>query len=155
MAYSKQEARNIIQSRLDRISDSAYQDATKVIFSKAVGLLQEQLHIKRVLLYQSYTKWREVDLSGLESAFPAVQFDYAPTTNMPLPVDVQYDVIFVPLYGFTSDKYRLGHGSGWYDRLLAVQKGALKVGVGLETGRIIIPIEPHDVPLDVIITEFS
>ena len=67
---------------------------------------------------------------------------------------VQFDCIIVPMLGFDRRLHRLGQGGGYYDRLLFEQQGAFKVGVCYEFGKIDeLPIEDHDVPLDVIVTE--
>ena len=65
----------------------------------------------------------------------------------------KYDVIVVPLFGFNDERYRLGHGGGWYDKLLAAQQQAVAVGVGFEAGRIAFATEAHDQKMDKIITE--
>jgi len=36
------------------------------------------------------------------------------------PIEVDPDVLFVPLVGFDPERYRLGNGGGYYDRTLAV-----------------------------------
>jgi 5-formyltetrahydrofolate cyclo-ligase len=78
--------------------------------------------------------------------------------NIPTPMDrvlVTPDVLLVPLIGFDAAGYRLGYGGGYYDRTLAaLGSPALKIGVGHELGRLeTIHPQPHDVPMDVIITE--
>ncbi len=63
------------------------------------------------------------------------------------------DVIFVPAVAFDLNFNRLGMGKGYYDRLL---KGlsALKVGVCYDFQILPkLPAEPHDVPVDFILTE--
>lgn len=65
------------------------------------------------------------------------------------------DIVIMPLLGFDSRGTRLGYGGGYYDRTLANLKKKPKL-VGLafaaqELDRI--PREPHDVPLDAIVTE--
>lgn len=68
------------------------------------------------------------------------------------------DVILVPLVGFDRNGTRIGYGKGHYDRTIAAlrERGAAPVLIGVafsaqevET----IPHEPHDVRLDVIVTE--
>lgn len=65
-----------------------------------------------------------------------------------------YDAIVVPMLGFDERLYRLGYGSGFYDKLLAAQPQALKIGLCFELGRVgELPVQSHDVQLDMIITE--
>ena len=72
----------------------------------------------------------------------------------PVAKNFQFDLIIVPMVGFDDQLYRLGQGGGHYDRFLASQKKALKVGFCYEFGHLAsLPHEPHDVPLDMIITE--
>lgn len=64
-------------------------------------------------------------------------------------------VLIVPLLGFDDAGYRLGYGAGYYDMTLAsLSPRPFTVGVGFESARLatIYP-QPHDVPLDVIVTE--
>ncbi|QNM96628.1 5-formyltetrahydrofolate cyclo-ligase [Chitinimonas koreensis] len=70
------------------------------------------------------------------------------------------DVVFVPLVGFDADGGRLGQGGGYYDTTFAFRAGrqAWKkprlIGVGFECQRVErIPREPHDAPLDAVISE--
>jgi 5-formyltetrahydrofolate cyclo-ligase len=66
----------------------------------------------------------------------------------------QYDAVIVPMLGFDASLHRLGYGGGYYDKFLATQPGAKKIGVCFEVGRLeALPAEPHDIPLDVIVTE--
>lgn len=59
----------------------------------------------------------------------------------------------VPLLAFDRAGYRLGYGKGHYDQLLARAPG-LAVGVAFACQELLeLPHEPHDVPLDLIITE--
>jgi 5-formyltetrahydrofolate cyclo-ligase len=61
----------------------------------------------------------------------------------------------VPLVGFDDAGYRLGYGAGYYDRTLAsLAPRPFTVGVGFEFSRLqTIHPQPHDVPLDVVVTE--
>ena len=66
----------------------------------------------------------------------------------------RYDVVIVPVLGFDRAGYRLGLGQGWYDRFLATQPSARKVGLAYGWARLdLLPHEPRDIPLDCIITE--
>lgn len=67
------------------------------------------------------------------------------------------DVLVIPMLGYTRDGYRLGYGSGFYDRTIAnmqLLKPIKTIGLAFSVQEIdSLPIEPHDMKLDVIITE--
>tara|TARA_B100001559_G_C16310954_1_gene534218 strand:- start:265 stop:816 length:552 start_codon:yes stop_codon:yes gene_type:complete len=68
------------------------------------------------------------------------------------------DVMLVPMLAFDNNKYRLGYGSGFYDRYLNKYlkqfKNILTVGVAFSFQRHHkLPINQNDVKLDFIITE--
>lgn len=67
------------------------------------------------------------------------------------------DVLFVPLAGFDRRGHRLGYGAGFYDATLAAlraRKTVHAVGVAFSVQELdAVPAEPHDEPLDVIVTE--
>lgn len=68
---------------------------------------------------------------------------------------LEIDLVVVPGVAFDGAKNRMGYGAGYYDRFMKeLRKDCLKVGVAFELqvyDRI--PVEEHDVPLDMIITE--
>ncbi len=73
-----------------------------------------------------------------------------PAENAPLLVP---EVMFCPLLGFTSSGGRIGYGAGFYDTWLENNRPRLAIGLAWdcqldET----IPLEPHDQPLDYVIT---
>lgn len=63
--------------------------------------------------------------------------------------------LIVPLLGFDEAGYRLGYGAGFYDRTIAsFAAKPLCIGVGFEVGRLAtIQPQPHDIPMDFIVTE--
>jgi 5-formyltetrahydrofolate cyclo-ligase len=78
--------------------------------------------------------------------------------NIPIPVEgaeVLPDIVIAPVVGFDPGAYRLGYGGGFFDRTLAAMPvKPLVLGVG--TSRAAIPTifpQPHDIPMDIIITE--
>ncbi|AYJ85735.1 5-formyltetrahydrofolate cyclo-ligase [Sphingomonas paeninsulae] len=76
---------------------------------------------------------------------------FQPATSAPV---VHPDVIFVPLVAFDGVLNRLGQGGGHYDRYLADNGTALRIGVAWEAQRVdLLPVRPWDVPLDAVITE--
>lgn len=78
--------------------------------------------------------------------------------NIPVPSGgsaVVPDVVLAPVVGFDGRCYRLGNGGGYFDRTLAApERRPLLVGVGYAQLRIrtIYP-QPHDIPMDVVVTE--
>ncbi|MHB1036882.1 MAG: 5-formyltetrahydrofolate cyclo-ligase [Pirellulales bacterium] len=69
----------------------------------------------------------------------------------------ELDLIVVPGVAFDRGGARLGHGQGYYDKLLAeVAPAVPRVGLAYECQVFLrIPVEPHDVPLGKIITELA
>ena len=65
------------------------------------------------------------------------------------------DVVIVPGLAFTAAGDRLGQGGGWYDRFLStVRADCTTIGVGFDLQLVdALPVEPHDVPLDHVVTE--
>ena len=66
------------------------------------------------------------------------------------------DLIIIPALAASVDGTRLGQGGGWYDRALMHRSPGVPVVAAifddelLEAG--VIPAEPHDVPVDAIVT---
>jgi len=78
--------------------------------------------------------------------------------DIPVPDEgewVRPEALLVPLLGFDGRGYRLGYGGGYYDRTLAAMpEKPLAIGIGFEQSRLpTIHPQPHDVPMDLIITE--
>lgn len=65
------------------------------------------------------------------------------------------DVVVVPGLAFTVDGHRLGQGGGHFDRFLnRLSPGCSRIGVGFREQLVdAVPVEPHDVVLDVVITD--
>lgn len=136
----------------------------------AARLLQEAdwVHNTRVHCFEPIMRLGEVDLVDFVVALQTDRTDMrvytsrkiaggwvvvSADTDQPEP-DVKFDVIIVPMLGFDGKLQRVGYGGGYYDRFLANQSQAQKIGVCFEAGKVAqIPAETHDVPLDKIITE--
>ena len=79
--------------------------------------------------------------------------------NIPVPPPqadaLSPDLTLAPLVGWDSEGFRLGYGGGYFDRTLAALTGRpFTIGIGFQSTRLttIYP-QPHDIPLDVILTE--
>ena len=94
-----------------------------------------------------WRQWRE----GAALA-PAGFGTLAPDALAPV---VGPDVIVMPLLGFDAQGTRLGYGGGHYDRTLqAIAKRPRLIGFAFSVQAFdFIPREPHDVPLDAVVTE--
>ena len=112
--------------------------------------------------------------TGVQVALPLVEVKQAPLVfrrwtpearmvrgdwNIPVPPPesevVTPDVALAPLVGWDRAGYRLGYGGGYFDRTLAhLAPRPFVIGIGLQAAELatIYP-QPHDVPLDAIITE--
>ena len=64
------------------------------------------------------------------------------------------ELIVVPAIAYDKRGNRVGRGKGYYDRLLQ-STAATKIGVGYDFQLISedIPVEPHDVAVDIVITD--
>jgi len=74
------------------------------------------------------------------------------------PMEVEPDLILVPLLAFDLTGTRLGYGGGYYDRTLADYQAANHQAIAIGLAFAIqqasaLPREPHDVRLDAVLTE--
>ena len=66
----------------------------------------------------------------------------------------EIELIIIPGIGFDTHGNRIGHGMGYYDRLLKGANNCFKIGLGFQCQIVdYIPVDPHDVRIDMIITE--
>ncbi|AFI83259.1 5-formyltetrahydrofolate cyclo-ligase [Methylophaga nitratireducenticrescens] len=92
-----------------------------------------------------FRQWRP------ETIMQAETWDIPVPQNTPI---VEPDVLIIPLVGFDKDLHRLGNGGGFYDRTLAVSEKPLYIGVGFQWMLLeSIDPQPHDIPMDKIVTE--
>lgn len=72
----------------------------------------------------------------------------------PLIYEGKYDLVIVPGLAFDKANYRVGYGGGYYDNFLIDHPEALKVGIFYPFQMIdTVPLEPHDVRLDLILSK--
>jgi 5-formyltetrahydrofolate cyclo-ligase len=66
----------------------------------------------------------------------------------------EIDAILVPAVAFDLRGYRVGYGGGYYDRFLPSVPQAVRIGAAFSCQIVAeIPADPHDVPVDRIVTE--
>ncbi|MGH6609927.1 MAG: 5-formyltetrahydrofolate cyclo-ligase [Burkholderiaceae bacterium] len=78
--------------------------------------------------------------------------------GIPVPAQgriAQPQCLLIPCLGFDQQRFRLGYGGGYYDRTLAsLDPRPQAVGVAFEAARIeSIDAQPHDVKMDLVVTE--
>lgn len=97
-----------------------------------------------------------------DAAAPAAAGLSHPRESCPVVPLEELDLLLTPGLGFDLAGGRIGHGAGFYDRFLARCASApnarsLVCGVGFEVQVLpagqAVPSEPHDRPLDALITE--
>jgi 5-formyltetrahydrofolate cyclo-ligase len=71
--------------------------------------------------------------------------------------EVAPDIVLVPLAAFDRRGYRIGYGAGYYDKSLAALRSAkpvVAIGIAYAAQEIPeVPVLPHDVRLDLVLTE--
>ena len=80
-----------------------------------------------------------------------------PVACSPVVPDDEIGAVLVPGLAFDGAGVRLGHGGGYYDRLLA-RLGPTAARVGVVADALLLaagslPVEPHDQLMDVVVTE--
>lgn len=94
-------------------------------------------------------------LPYIESELERGAYDIEEPTGSNLANVEDIDLMIIPAVAFDRRGNRLGRGKGFYDRLLASSKST-KIGVGYEFQLMDeIPSETHDVPMDIVITQYS
>jgi len=96
-----------------------------------------------------------LELRLWEQGTPLYEAGFGTLAPSELAPHVEPDVIVMPLLGFDGRGTRLGYGGGYYDRTLEkLHKRPRLVGIAFAAQEFDhIPHEPHDVPLDIIVTE--
>ena len=92
-------------------------------------------------------------IDGVSQLLPGTFGIPEPSKECRLMKPEDIDIVLVPAACFSRDGHRLGRGGGYYDRFLPRIQG-LKVGIARE--RLLadeLPLEPHDMPVDCLITE--
>ncbi|MEQ1899747.1 MAG: 5-formyltetrahydrofolate cyclo-ligase [Devosia sp.] len=96
-----------------------------------------------------------LELRLWEQGTPLYEAGFGTLAPSELAPQVEPDVIIMPLLGFDKLGTRLGYGGGYYDRTLArMGRKPRLIGLAFSAQELpAIPREPHDVPLDAVVTE--
>lgn len=115
---------------------------------------------KRVLAPQ--VSWEShamipIEIRNLDTDVARTDFGLRePIRGQPIPISL-IDLVIVPGLGFDSDGNRLGRGRGFYDRFLGRPEfKGITCGFAMEDQVVeAIPANPHDVRVDMLVTEVS
>jgi len=166
MSQSKAELRQQLKTARLELTDAEHTRLSRQIIDN-LKAAADWSQIKTVHYFEPLKELLEPDISGfvvwLEDNYPDIQL-FAPRQiegqwEMISIKDQQppaeFDVVLVPMLGFDPQTlHRIGYGGGYYDKFLATQPHAQKIGVCFALGKTEnLPTEPHDIPLDVIITK--
>lgn len=159
MQLTKSELRKDLKARRLSLSEEERRVKSRSIVSRVFEAINWD-QAGNVHIFEPIMELGEVDISGLNS------YEFLFTSRkangewkvVPFHSDSVvpelFDVIIVPMLGFDDRLHRIGYGGGFYDKFLATQPNAIKIGVCFEIGKIEkIPNEPHDIALNLIITE--
>lgn len=98
------------------------------------------------IAFRSWTPWEPIVPGGFGTLVPP--------EDRPV---LQPAVLLVPLLAFDGKCRRIGYGKGHYDRAITALRAKgplLAIGVAYAAQQVdAVPIEPHDQPLDAIVTE--
>jgi 5-formyltetrahydrofolate cyclo-ligase len=92
---------------------------------------------------------------GLDDLVPGPARALEPPPSAPAVPPAEIDLVLVPGLAFDPRCGRLGRGRGHYDATLSgLSPTAFRAGLAFESQVVPeVPVEPHDVPLDAVITE--
>ena len=119
-------------------------------------LLEKLQHLGYVL----YTSYINPDSKVMETLEITYAKEFKPDTfGIPIPKDMiktdsgQIQMVLIPLLAFDKNGNRVGYGKAYYDQFLAtLSNEIIKVGLSFFNPIPEIPVEPHDIRLDICIT---
>jgi len=153
MADSKADIRQKLIQRMQHLSSKEVARTSRRACAAALGAY-DWSKCTTVLAYTPLTNSGEIDPCYLLEALSSdTVITYVGSDKAaPLPQG-KYDVILVPVVGYTSEHYRLGRGGGWYDRLLAAHPESMSIGLVYSWAKVDFSPDLHDKQLSMIITD--
>jgi 5-formyltetrahydrofolate cyclo-ligase len=158
MNTAKEQIRKTIKDERLKLNRKSVEELSQRVIQKLI-LQTNWRKINNLHVYSPLPSLNEVDtlplITYLKTKHSGIYvFIEAQSEPKSIP-DKKFDLIIVPTLGFDEENFRLGWGGGYYDKFLATQPQAQKIGLCFQSGFIKegLPHELHDVPLDAIITE--
>lgn len=161
-----------LRQRLIQARQAMTAQETKTLSTRVIHRLINQIvwdSVRTVHVYKPLPLYAEIDtnllISYIRDNHPTIAiatwhksgetYTARWLANEVMPADQQFDVIIVPLLGFSDTGHRIGYGGGFYDRFLASQPQATTIGLCYEFGKCSFTSEPHDIPLHHVVTELT
>lgn len=96
-----------------------------------------------------------VQLKSLADAVPTGPYQIREPKEVSVTIEEKdLDLLFIPGVAFDRCGHRLGHGAGYYDRFLSTASKGRYIGICWDLQCVpTVPVEPHDIPMDMIVTE--
>ena len=150
---SKQTARKKGRLARETLDSNLHKENSDLIAGHALTFLSENSH-SSIHVYQSIEKNREVSTATLVDKLRASGYSVHVQALEPHFPMQSFEVILVPCLAVDDAGCRVGYGQGNYDRFLANQPQAIKLGLCFEAQRVDqIQAEDHDIRLDGVFTE--
>ncbi|MFV0410261.1 MAG: 5-formyltetrahydrofolate cyclo-ligase [Paracoccus sp. (in: a-proteobacteria)] len=183
MAARRRAARARLLSERAAMGPKARATVDRAIARHLDQVLKERFNSAKGMILAGFWPIRgEVDLmgwlarqsaAGVQIALPVVAAKDAPLIfrpwspdaemrpgpwNIPEPAtdaQIMPQIVLAPLVGWDAARFRMGYGGGFYDRTFAALRPCpYGIGIGHEAGRLpSISPQPHDIALDLVITE--
>lgn len=141
-------------------SHELYQKAQSILFywSMADELPTQKFvldHYKEKDIYLPVINGDDLDIvrfSGPDCLVPGERYGIPEPRGEKLSDEACIDLVIVPGVAFDRNNNRMGRGAGYYDRVLSRVSHASKVALAFNFQMVEnVPVESHDVPMDVII----
>jgi 5-formyltetrahydrofolate cyclo-ligase len=158
MNFQKEQLREKLKLERMALNRGQVEELSQKIIQKLI-VQTDWRKIENVHIYSSLSSLNEVQtfplIDYLKTKFPDIEIFIEAQSEPKVLPDKKFDLIIAPVLGFDKDSYRLGWGGGYYDKFLATQPQARKIGLCYASGFVAdgIPHENHDIPLDAIIVE--
>lgn len=148
--------------RKNFLSLPEFEKADTIFAYISMGREPDTVHIIKAALAMGKTVALPVSFSGgimepriihsLSELVPGKFGILSPPDNAPVLKEEDIDLVIVPAVTFDRSGFRLGRGGGYYDRFLA-RSSAFTVGLGREALIRPVPLEPHDMSVNCLVTE--
>lgn len=103
--------------------------------------------INKELILSKIDKWDDLNIGSYNILEPAKKNEKKINLN-------DINIIIIPAIGFDIKGNRIGHGYGYYDKLLKKSNKAHNIGLAFDFQIVdLINVDKHDVPVDKILTE--